>query len=52
MQDGQIPHDIALKGSYFGNNRRAKVLLFIFMTKIISPFQTRDPSKCPRFHFF
>ena len=39
MQDGQIPHDFALMGSYFGNNRRAKVLLFIFPTKTFPPFR-------------
>ena len=45
MQDGQIPHDIALMGSYFGYNRRAKVLLFIFLTKTFSPFTLSTEQK-------
>lgn len=45
MRNGQIPHDIALMSSNFDNNRRAKVLLFIFPTKI---FFLVTPSNHPK----
>jgi len=52
MRHGQMPHSVASWAHYFGNNRRAKVLLFILWAKkLLHKMPKRDTKKAKFINF-